>query len=102
VRFALLCIQVLPDVMAYSLIHKYRRFGRTLVSTRHRKTDDHYQHNVQSIAKLHVSPGLTEFPDVTFNSITSNSVRSDSNLYRKNDVVRGYVQFIRTNLVINP
>lgn len=50
---------------------------------------------------MHVSPGLTEFLDVAFDSITSNSVYSDSNLYRKNnDVFRCFVQFIRTNLVI--
>jgi hypothetical protein len=44
-----------------------------------------------------VSPGLTEFPD----SLALNSGFADSNLYRRNDdVFRGFVQFIRTNLVI--
>ena len=53
------------------------------------------------LPKLHVSPGLTEFPDVAFDSLASNSGYSDSNLYRRNDdVFRGFVCFIRTNLVI--
>jgi hypothetical protein len=56
---------------------------------------------VQPTAKLHFSPGLTEFPDVAFDSLASNSGYSDSNLYRRNDdVFRGFVHFIRTNLVI--
>lgn len=51
---------------------------------------------MQPTAKFHVSPGIAEF-----GSIASNSVYSDSNLYRKNnDVFRGFVQFIGTNLVI--
>ena len=55
---------------------------------------------MQPTAKLHISPGLTEFPDVAFDP-ASNSGYSDSNLYRRNDnVFRGFVQFIRTDLVI--
>lgn len=102
-RFELLCIEALAlrAVTPCSLIHKYRRFARTLVSTRHHDTDDQYQHNVQPTTKLHASLGLNEFLDVAFDCLATNSGYADSNLYLKNnDVFRGFVQFIWTNLVI--
>jgi hypothetical protein len=56
---------------------------------------------VQQVAKLNVSPGLTEYTDVAFDSLASNSGYANSNLYRRNDAVfRGFIYFIRTNLVI--